>query len=68
MTAKQSRETRQIEMVETHNLALSFTRLRNAPGLDRERWKRALIHALAMSNTPDSYEMSTAIRTALRLP
>ncbi len=67
MTEKQARETRQIEMVETHNIALSLRRLKKAPGYDTDRWKRALLHALNMgyAGTPDERRK---IREALSQP
>ena len=67
MTTKQRRETRKIELVETHNLALSIMRMRNAPGCDTEMWKRALYHALAMTYT-GSWEEKEGIRKTLHLP
>ena len=67
MTAKQDRETRQIEMVETHNLALSLKRLHNAPGYDERRWKRALYHALGMAFVTSGNQMEK-LRQAMELP
>ncbi len=59
-------ETRKIELVETHNLALSLDRLCETYGTG-ERWRRALYHALSMSNVGrrDTLEK---IRIALGLP
>lgn len=63
---KQLRETRKIELVETHNLALSLERINgsNCHG----SWKRALYHAISMSNVWQSREQMTKIREALELP
>lgn len=66
-TTKQQRQTSQIEVVETHNLAMSLRRLKNAPGYDHERWKRALLHALGMSYCGDCSERK-AVREALNMP
>ena len=63
---KQDRQTRLNELVETHNLALSFQRLQGAP-YDHRRWKRALYHALGLSGCVDSDELRS-IREALKLP
>jgi hypothetical protein len=62
---KLSRETRLNELVETHNLSLSINRLRSAP-YDIERWKRALYHALSMSDVGRG--QLEKIRIALELP
>lgn len=67
MTAKQDRETRQIEMVETHNIALSLKRLNNVPGYDSRRWKRALYHAMGLSSVAADSEVEK-IRQAIGLP
>lgn len=64
--SKQLRETRKIELVETHNISLSLDRLRDAPGWDQWRWKRAIYHALGMSGI-DSGTLEK-IRQALELP
>lgn len=65
MKDKQLRETRKAELVETHNIALSLTRLQAQP-YDAVRWKRALYHAVAMCGMGDSQVES--IRKALGLP
>ena len=65
-TIKQERQTRLNELVETHNLALSLQRLRDAP-YDNGRWKRALYHALGLSGCAD-FEERGKIREALKLP
>lgn len=62
----QLRETRRIELVETHNLSLSIDRLRSAPGYDTDVWKRAIYHALGMSGI--SRGTVEKIRQALELP
>lgn len=71
LTEKRERQTRQIEMVETHNIALSMMRLKHAPGYSgpvyNNRCKRALYHALTMALFVD-YEELKAIREALKLP
>ena len=66
MATKQLRETRKVELVETHNLTLSLDRLRNMPN-STDAWKRALYHALLMSWGP-SWEERRQIREALKLP
>ena len=67
MTSRQDRETRKVELVETHNIALSLRRIQNAPGYDNRRWKRALIHALGMAYV-GSDEERKKIREAVDLP
>lgn len=64
---KLQRETRNIELVETGNLARSLNRLRNAPGdyFDR-RWKQALYHAILIDGISPS--ICEAVRKALELP
>jgi len=64
---KQKRETGLNELVETHNLVLSLTRLENAGPYDSERWKRALYHAICMQQCGD-YTLRQKIREALSLP
>ena len=66
-TKKQDRETRLNELVETHNLALSLRRLREAGPYDNGRWKRALYHALGIAICADRTELGK-IRAALTLP
>ena len=61
------RFTTKIELVETHNLALSLNRLCVGP-YDTDRWKRAFYHALTMSNAMIAREDLVKIREALRLP
>ena len=59
--------TDKMELVETHNLAKSITRLRSGVGgYNEERWKRALYHALGMSVR--EWEVTQKIREALKLP
>ena len=61
------RQTRLIELVETHNLYLSIHRIRNSPGYNTEkRWKRALIHALSMELS--DFQLEKKIREALEFP
>lgn len=64
---KQQRETRLTELVETHNLALSFGRLTSVGPYDNMRWKRALYHALAMDGCANG-QMLIRLREALELP
>lgn len=66
-TAKQQRETRLTELVETHNIALSLGRLTSAGAYDDERWRRALYHALSMDGCA-SRGMLEKLRVALELP
>ena len=55
------------ELVETHNIALSLSRLTNGQGgYDDGRWKRALYHALAMNGSA-GHNTLKAIREALGL-
>ena len=65
--AKNRAETRKIELVETHNLALSLARL-NPNGWDSVVWRRALYHAVSMSECCPNREMQVALREALKLP
>ena len=59
--------TDKLELVETHNLALSIMRLKGgAGGYDDGRWKRALYHALCM--TVHEYNIKRKVREALELP
>lgn len=60
-------KTDKTELVETHNLALSFGRLTNSGPYDNERWKRALYHALAMDGCAGRNVLEK-IRIALELP
>ena len=66
MSTKQLRETRKIELVETHNIAMSLVRL-NPHILEGNDWKRALYHAVAMSGVAKT-ETLTHLREALKLP
>mgnify|MGYP001568639483 FL=1 len=66
-TTKQQRETRLIEMGETHNIALALMRVNEAAPYDTARKRRALYHALLMSDGFGSEELSK-IRQALSLP
>lgn len=66
--AKLQRTSRNIEIVETHNLALSLNRINNAPGYDGdERKKRALYHAACMTNSFTTAERIN-LRIALNMP
>jgi hypothetical protein len=62
-----TRHTDKLELVETHNIALSIQRLRSGNGgYDDGRWKRALCHAIWMVIT--NYDDRKRIREALELP
>lgn len=61
------KSTTRIELVETHNIALSLMRLHESSPFDGRRWKRALYHALTMSHPANEYERQK-IREALSLP
>lgn len=60
-------KTSKMEMVETHNLAISFRRLTSDGTTDPERWRRALYHALAMDGCAGRNVLEK-IRLALELP
>lgn len=66
MSTRQQRETRKIELVETHNIALSLDRL-NEYGAGSIRWRRALYHAYTMSNVVNRV-IAEKLRIALELP
>jgi hypothetical protein len=60
--------TDKIELVETHNLALSLRRLKNIPdSWNQEAVRRALYHAVCMTGCFDLSEQ-TQIREAIKLP
>jgi len=63
--SKNRNETRKIELVETDNIARSLDRL--CTPFSSDRWRRALYHALAMSNITNR-EILEKIRIALSLP
>jgi hypothetical protein len=65
--ARRKTNTEAIEPVETHNLALSIRRLRNAAPYESQKWKRCLYHALLMQSGVDMQAL-TKIREALNLP
>ncbi len=67
MNAKQDRQTRLIELVETGNLSLSLRRIKNAPGWEGRRTKRALLHAMDMSGCFTDGELEN-VRTAFNIP
>jgi hypothetical protein len=67
MTTKQLRETRKIELVETHNIALSLDRLARASTYQEDATRRALYHALCMTGTFSAIARAK-IREALELP
>lgn len=55
-----------VELVETHNLALSLGRMYE--GNNAADWRRALYHAIQMSRCYDSREQLVALREALNIP
>ncbi len=59
--------TNRVELVETHNIALSLRRIMDMPGYDPKNWRRALYHAIAMSFVSDGTELEK-IRQAMGLP
>lgn len=60
-------KTDRVELVETHNLALSIKHLRSGGGgYDEGRWRRALYHAICMEI--NEYDVKRQIREALKLP
>lgn len=59
-----SRKTERMELVETHNMALSLKRLHS--DADEYAWRRAFLHALGMAGC--SWDMQKKIREALELP
>lgn len=63
---KQQAQVKQIELVETYNIYLSIKRIKDAPGYDDHRWKRALYHAVGMAIIGHSEQEK--IRQALGLP
>ena len=67
MSSNQLRLTRKIELVETHNLALSIERLNGPPYDGGERMKRAIYHGFALSNCVNRSTLEK-IRVALELP
>lgn len=65
--SKQQRETRNVELVETGNLAISLSRIQKLSGdYQGRKWKRALYHAMQMTGMADS--TCEAVRKALELP
>lgn len=60
------RTTEQIETVETYNLYLSLKRLHH--NYDEQRVKRALYHAVCMSESITGFDERKALREALKLP
>lgn len=63
---RQEREIHQVELVETYNIANSLRRINDQPNWNHKKWKRALYHALSMSEVCDGPKL-TAIRTAMEL-
>lgn len=67
LKSKLRRETSNLEMVETHNLALCLHRLQETAPYEAMRKRRALYHAMLMTDGFSDEELS-AIRIALKLP
>lgn len=65
--SKPLRKSSLIELVETHNIALSLKRLGQVKGWNNEPTKRAVYHAFAMSGRFDNGEVEQ-LRIALQLP
>lgn len=64
----QRKHTDKVELVETHNLALSLRRLSNIPGqYNDEAARRALYHAICMVHCFATNQRAV-IRQALELP
>ena len=63
----QRKKTERMELVETHNLALSIHRLRNGAPYDEQAWRRALYHAVLLSG-PNEWELRPKLRETLHLP
>lgn len=59
--------TDRIELVETQNLTLALNRLDDGC-YDGDRWRRALVHAIGMSNLRMPREVKQKIREALNQP
>ena len=64
--SKRVGSTQRVELVETHNIALSLRRLQDTPH-DEDRWRRAVYHAICMSYS-GSRETRVKLREALELP
>ena len=64
---KPLRNTRLVELTETHNLYLSFVRLAKIKGWNSEPMKRALYHAMLMSEQFQNSNLEK-VRIALELP
>lgn len=58
--------TKRVELVETANIFESLERLRKMAPLEDQRWRRALYHALCMTDI--SAAELTKIREAMHLP
>lgn len=65
--SKRQGKTDKTELVETHNIALALQRLSNTPPYDTGRWRRALYHALGMTDVAGRGGLEK-IRQALELP
>lgn len=64
--SKNRTSTHKIELVETGNIALALNRIIRAPGLTS--WRRALYHAIEMSDCAPGFDGRKKIREALELP
>ncbi len=65
--ARRRRTTEVIELVETHNIVKSINRMTKATPYDGNRWRRALYHAIMMSEGSGRV-VGEKIRIALELP
>lgn len=66
--SKRVTNTNKLELVETQNLSTALARLNSGEGgYNNLRWKRALYHALSISETCYGQAL-TKIREALELP
>ncbi len=69
MKTKNRRNTAQIEMVETHNIALSLRRLQNVPNCSGDQaQRRAIYHAVCMTYALSNDDQRKALREAIKLP
>lgn len=65
--SKQQRQTRNTELVEIGNIAISIRRLQALPSdYQGRRWKRAILHAVQMVGMSDI--TISKLRAALELP
>lgn len=67
LESKQERTTRNVQLVETANIARSLARLKKTYRWDDKVLKRAVLNAAQIANV-FSNETETAIRMAFKLP